>query len=243
VGAGRNRRLLIPALITMIAVGGVFSLGIWQIERRSWKQELIAARAQALAAPPITVTRSINIEAITDLAPATAVGRFRHDLEMTLVGRAAYNTPGIHIATPLILADGGVLLVDRGWTPLTAKDPQKRPLGQIEGEVSISGLLRRGEQPGWFTPPSKPGERQFFFADLPAMAAASGLDGVLPLLLEAGPAPVPGGLPKGGQTRLALSNNHLQYSLTWFTLSAAGLVIFGIWVRRQGATDPNKEQA
>ena len=35
-----------------------------------------------------------------------------------------------------------------------------------------------------------------------------------------------------GQTKLELSNNHLQYSLTWFTLAIAGLVIFGLWVRR-----------
>lgn len=232
-----NRRLFLPTLVTLIAVGGVFSLGVWQVERRGWKQELIAARAQALSAPPITVTRALTADAVVDLAPATAVGQFRHDLEMTLVGRASHNTPGVHIATPLILKDGGVLLVDRGWVPLTAKDPAKRAPGQIEGEVTITGLLRRGEQAGWFTPPSKPGDRQFFFADLPAMAAVTGLDGVLPLLLEAGPAPPPGGLPQGGQTRLELTNNHLQYSLTWFTLAAAGLVIFGIWARRQRAVD------
>ncbi|MFY7960603.1 MAG: SURF1 family protein [Elsteraceae bacterium] len=238
-----NRRLLIPALVTFVAVGGVFSLGVWQIERREWKQELIAARSQALAAPPIAVTRGLTADAVVDLAPAVAVGRFRHDLEMTLVGRAGHNTPGVHIATPLVLRDGGVLLVDRGWVPLTAKDPAKRAAGQIDGEVTVAGLLRRGEQAGWFTPASKPGERQFFFADLPAMAAATGLQGVLPLLLEAGPTQIPGGLPAGGQTRLELSNNHLQYSLTWFTLAAAGLAIFWIWARRQLAANRREEQA
>lgn len=229
--------------MTLIAVGGVFSLGVWQIERRGWKQELIATRAQALAAPPITVTRALTADAIVDLAPAHAVGRFRHDLEMTLVGRASHNTPGVHIATPLILKDGGVLLVDRGWVPLTAKDQAKRESGLVEGEVTVTGLLRRGEQPGWFTPPSKPGDRQFFFADLPAMAAVTGLDGVLPLLMEAGPTPIPGGLPKGGQTRLELTNNHLQYSLTWFTLAGAGLAIFGLWLRRQRSIEIQEGKA
>ncbi len=238
-----NRRLFVPALVTLIAVGGVFSLGVWQIERREWKKDLIEARAKALVAPPLTVTRALTADAVVDLAPAVAVGRFRHDLEMTLVGRAAHNTPGVHIATPLVLKDGGVLLVDRGWVPLTAKDPAKRASGQVEGEVTVTGLLRRGEEAGRFTPPSKPGERQFFFADLPAMAAVTGLDGVLPLLLEAGPNTTPGGLPLGGQTRLELSNNHLQYSLTWFTLAAAGLAIFWIWARRQTASGRREEKA
>ncbi len=149
-----------------------------------------------------------------------------------MIGRASHDAPGVHIATPLVLEDGSVLLVDRGWVPMSAKDPSKRSGGQIEGLTTVSGLLRRGEQAGWFTPPSQPRDRQFFFADLPAMAASTGLDGVLPLLLEAGATPNPGGLPQGGQTRLELTDNHLQYAMTWFTLALAGLAIFGIWARR-----------
>jgi surfeit locus 1 family protein len=238
-----GRRLFVPVLITLIAVGGVFTLGVWQLERRVWKHELIAARAQALAAKPIDVTRETANTIPTDLAPAVAVGRFRHDLEMTLQGRASHTTPGVHIATPLVLKGGGVLLVDRGWAPLALKDPAKRAQGQIEGEVTVAGLLRRPEQPGWFIPPSQPSDRLFFFADLPAMASSTGLEGVLPFLMEAGPAANPGGYPQGGQTRLDLTDNHLQYALTWFTLSGAGLAIFGLWLRRSNAQARSRTRA
>ena len=39
---------------------------------------------------------------------------------------------------------------------------------------------------------------------------------VAPFFLEADETEVPGGWPKGGQTRLMVTNNHLQYALTWF---------------------------
>ena len=229
-----GRRLLIPAVVTLIAVGGVLSLGVWQIERRAWKQDLIATRAAALAAPPVTITKAVTASPvpIADLTPASATGFFRHDLEMILLGRAGKDTPGVHIATPLVLADGAILMVDRGWVSNTRRDPGARLQGQIDGVVTVTGLLRQPQQPGAFTPPSQPADRQFFFADLPSMAQSAGLGPALPYLLEAGPAPNPGGWPQGGQTKLELSNNHLQYSLTWFTLAIAGLVIFGLWARR-----------
>jgi surfeit locus 1 family protein len=51
------------------------------------------------------------------------------------------------------------------------------------------------------------------------------------LFLEAEKSPVPGGWPEGGQTRLDIPNNHLQYAITWFLLAAALLVIYGVYVR------------
>ncbi|HKH68923.1 MAG TPA: SURF1 family cytochrome oxidase biogenesis protein, partial [Reyranella sp.] len=39
--------------------------------------------------------------------------------------------------------------------------------------------------------------------------------------LDADAAPNPGGLPIGGQTRLDIPNDHLQYAITWFLLALA----------------------
>ena len=48
---------------------------------------------------------------------------------------------------------------------------------------------------------------------------------------EAEKSEVPGGWPQGGQTRLELPNNHLQYAITWFGLAAALVVIYAFYVR------------
>ena len=42
---------------------------------------------------------------------------------------------------------------------------------------------------------------------------------------------MPGGWPEGGQTRLELPNNHLQYAITWFLLAGALVVIYLVYVR------------
>ena len=46
------------------------------------------------------------------------------------------------------------------------------------------------------------------------------------LIVEAGPAPNPGGLPIGKQARVGLPNDHLAYALTWYALAAALAVIY-----------------
>jgi surfeit locus 1 family protein len=66
---------------------------------------------------------------------------------------------------------------------------------------------------------------------------------VAPFFLEAEKGEAPGVWPEGGQTRLDLPNNHLQYAITWFLLAAALLGVYGAYVwkaraagRRQGET-------
>ena len=44
--------------------------------------------------------------------------------------------------------------------------------------------------------------------------------------LEADAAPNPGGVPIGGQTRLDIPNDHLQYAITWFLIALAGAGVY-----------------
>jgi surfeit locus 1 family protein len=52
----------------------------------------------------------------------------------------------------------------------------------------------------------------------------------LPFVVEADvqPAP-PGGLPRGGVTRLSLPNRHLEYALTWYGLAATLLGVYSVF--------------
>ena len=63
--------------------------------------------------------------------------------------------------------------------------------------------------------------------DLPAMAAQASLTRAeTRIYVASGSAPTPGGYPIGGQTRLNLANNHLQYTITWYALAAILLTIY-----------------
>jgi surfeit locus 1 family protein len=69
----------------------------------------------------------------------------------------------------------------------------------------------------------------WFFVDLPAMKAASGVDLRTDLYVDAGPAGNPGKYPVGGQTRIEMPNDHLQYAITWGLLAAALAVIYVLY--------------
>ena len=97
----------------------------------------------------------------------------------------------------------------------------------------MTGLARMPETQGLFIPDNEPAENRWFWRDLGAMSKSmfpAGAADVAPFILEAERSDVPGGWPLGGQTRLDLPNNHLQYALTWFVLALCLVVIYVIYV-------------
>jgi surfeit locus 1 family protein len=194
----RFRPRLLPTLIAVPAVLVLVALGTWQLERLEWKTNLIATRTARTAAPAIELP--LPGEPVGDVAfyRSSATGLFLHDREMRLGPRTFRGAPGYQIITPMRLARGGFLLVNRGWVPFERADPQTRPQGQLSGTVTIEGVLREPGRQGLFTPDNKPDQNVWLWADLAGMAAAAHLDGpVVPVFLEAAGAPTPGGLPIG----------------------------------------------
>ena len=221
---------------TVVAVAGVvvlLGLGTWQLERRAWKAELIAARQAGFDAPAVPLPAALPDPAALEFHRVWVEGRFDHAHEMHLTSRFYRDKAGYQVVTPLILADGSAVLVNRGWVPLANKDPGTRAAGQVPGTVRIEGVVRLSGAKGAFTPANEPGPNLWFYPDIAQMAAAAGLLRVRPVFVEAGPEPNPGGLPIGGQTALDLPNDHLQYAITWYSLALALAVIYGLFCRRQ----------
>jgi surfeit locus 1 family protein len=233
--AGRRRALrglLWPSVFAVGAFVVLLGLGTWQLDRRIWKEGLIAARQAALTAPPLALPAAVADPVALEFHRVWVEGRFRHDRELYLTGRFYRDKPGYQVITPLVLDDGSAVLINRGFVPLAAKDPTSRAAGQVAGRVRIEGVARRSGAPGWFTPDNEPAANLWFYPDLAGMAAAAGLARVRPVFVEAGPAPNPGGLPIGGQTQADLPNDHLQYAITWYSLAAALAVIYALFCHR-----------
>jgi surfeit locus 1 family protein len=230
--AARFHPTLWPTLITVPTLILLVGLGVWQLERLEWKEALIAERQSRSSQPAIALPADLDDAARLQYLPVRVRGRFRHDRELYLAARTFEGQVGLHVVTPLVLADGRMLLVDRGWIPDGRRDPATRPEGQVAGEIELTGLVRLPGWAGmsWLKPDNQPAENLWFWIDPAAMAAAAGLDGVIPeIYLDAGPAENPGGWPKGGQTRIDLPNDHLQYAITWFTLALSLAVIYVVY--------------
>lgn len=96
--------------------------------------------------------------------------------------------------------------------------------------VRVAGVIRDGEQPNMFVPNNQPEIGQWFYVDVPAMAQEMGLSqDVTYMEAVATSSPDREGrqkfpLPKEADSFLKSSvmpQDHLNYALTWYTLSAA----------------------
>jgi len=228
----KAKGLLWPTVMTVVGIAILISLGNWQMRRLAWKEGLIAAITERTHAEPVPLAGAEARAKTGDVEylRVKAKGRLINDRELYLYAPDARYGPGFDVITPLKLADGSVVLVNRGYVPQELKDPAARAAGQPDGEVEIVGLVRRPETAGLFTPTNEAAKNFWYWRDLDAMAAAA-LGPERPRLVpffidaEAEPAP-PGGWPKGGTTRVELPNRHFEYALTWYGLAAALAAVF-----------------
>jgi surfeit locus 1 family protein len=238
VGSGRS--LFWPSVFAGGAFMTLLGLGTWQVERLFWKEELIAQRHAAVTAAPIDLPASLEAARLLEYHRMRVTGRLANDRELYLGATSPDGRAGYQVITPLRFADGRSVLVNRGFIPQDRKAPESRTAGELEGEVTVTGLLRLPPlgKPHWFIPANNAERNYWLYVDVPAMAAAAHLDRVLPFYIDADATPNPGGLPVGGQTPLDLPNDHLQYAFTWYALAAGLAVIYILFIRRRAQGEP-----
>jgi surfeit locus 1 family protein len=229
-----------PTVFTAPALLVLLGLGTWQMERLQWKEALIAERTARTTAAPISLPEAdtnLSPDALADLdyRRAAATGQFLHDREMYLAARTMQGAIGYQVVTPLQRTDGSIVLVNRGWVPDDRKDPARRAEGQVAGNVTVEGAIRAPGRQHWLQPDNEPARNLWFWSDLGAMAqhARAASDRLVPVFLEAGSALNPGGLPVGGQTKVNLPNDHLQYAITWYALAVGLAVIYILYHLRR----------
>ncbi len=223
---------LTAAVLLVLAV--LIGLGSWQVQRLEWKEAVIAERATRRAAPPISVAAGLPDDPGLAFRRAVAEGRFLHESEMLVIHRTHRGRPGYEVVTPLRLADGGHVLVNRGWIPIARADPARRRHGRPAGRVALSGFLRPAGKTGRWLPDNDPVEDLWYYPDIVEMAARARLPRVAPLLLVAEGRARPGGLPIPLDGAAPLPNRHLEYALTWYGLAAALAAIYMLLAVQRG---------
>ncbi len=218
-------------------------LGNWQLRRLDWKLSLIErvknrAYASVVAAPTAAVWPSLTRK--TDEYRRVLVqGRFLHQRE-TLVWAMTEHGNGYWVLTPLLTPAGETVLINRGYVPVAAANPAQRKLGQIKGEISISGYLRISEPGGIPLRDNDPAADRWYSRDVDAIKRARELTNVAPYFIDSDNTSNPGGLPIGGLTRLSYRNAHFVYALTWYGLALllTSMTLRVIWLESKGQLNP-----
>lgn len=228
-GPRSTTTLVILAIIAVLLFALLCALGTWQVHRLAWKRALIAqvdARVHAPAVPAPAKTEWPALDnANAEYRHIKTSGEFQYDRE-TLVQAATELGSGYWVMTPLKLADGGTILVNRGFV---LPEWRKNPQSPTNGPAEVSGLLRMGEPGKAFLRNNDPAQNLWYSRDLPAIATARGLSDVAPFFIDADAVdnsrdPARG--PVGGMTVLSFANNHLVYAITWYALAV--MVIIGV---------------
>ncbi|MDB6061426.1 MAG: surfeit locus 1 family protein [Verrucomicrobiaceae bacterium] len=236
--------LIALALLFSLVFIGLTALGTWQIERRTWKLDLIERVESRIAAAPTDIPEPERWPAINaaqdEYKHVRLSGHFLPDRDTRVQALTALGA-GFWILSPFQTDDGYVVLINRGFAPI---DWNGDTVSSAPTEVA--GLLRLSEPNGAFLRHNDPAAARWYSRDVQAIAGARGLQMVAPYFVDADRSAIEAEStwPRAGLTVTHFSNNHLGYALTWFALAA--MVGYGGWrVARQeyrlrrGDPDPN----
>ena len=214
----------------LLAVCFLCGMGVWQLQRMSWKETMIVQYQQAQTQEAALLSSLSSAELLAmPYRPVIATGQFMHEHEFHLGGRRYYGKTGYHLLTPFRLNDGRVILVNRGWVPTEFKEISTRAQSLIEGEHTVRGMVKQPKEAGMFTPANHPEKNFWFTVDMPAMQAQAN-EPLLPVILEVVDPDNPRTqFPAPSTGEVVFRNDHLGYAITWFSLALAALVIY--WLR------------
>lgn len=228
----------------MLALMVLFvTLGIWQVERLSEKERLIADVAERMDLPPTPLPPASEWARLDPEAwnfrPVQLTGTWLPERTVRVFTSLAdqngrYGGPGYWIVTPLQLSGGGSVFVNRGFVPQDSAEAFATGGTVDAGLVSLVGIARTSEEVGSFTPQADSSKRIEWVRNTARLAALAGdvQQPVAPIYVDL-PALGQGALPQGGETVVSFPNNHLGYAITWFGFAVLVPFLLFFWVRRQ----------
>lgn len=217
-------------IATAIAFAILCGLGGWQLKRMAWKADLLTRVAEARASPPkpitqVPLTPAYRYRRVTLDCPGLASAPF---VEVYALREGQAGVRLVSLCSPVGARTR--IMVDRGFVADTVS--ARPPVTVSTAVVHLTGVLREGEKPGVFTPPTS--HNRFYARDLDQMALALGArrhPGVM-VMAETSSNPewralIPEPMP------LDIPNRHLEYALTWFGLAGALAAVYAALVRRR----------
>ena len=235
----RGPGVVVTTLVCLICLCILCGLGLWQLQRKAWKENLIAAMTARLDLKPQPLPPRAHWPKLThdtdEFRRVEFTAEFLPGQEALVYTpgsplRSDVKGPGYWVFAPARLPGGSVVVVDRGFVPLDRKDVASRAAGVPKGTVDIVGVLRWPEERSAFTPREEASGNVWFVRDPAAMSARAHWDAQAPFYVDQESPVPPGGWPKPGRLEVHLPDNHLQYAITWFGLAAGLIGVYAWWL-------------
>jgi len=221
------------SVLLLALTAGLIGLGVWQLQRATQKQQLLDAIARAgdvsnLATQP-TPDRYTRV---------SLKGRFDNRHSFLLDNQTYQGRNGVNVLTPFRTDAGTLVLVNRGWLPMSA-DRRLPPVPVAEGQLRVSGCLDSMEFSGHrIGPPDQPNRDQWpLLITFPSAKLFSESLGekLFPWLIKLDASNPSGFDGRDWQPVIMTPARHRAYAVQWFGLAIVCIVVwFRLGMRTPG---------
>lgn len=210
---------------------------MWQFARREEARVEIERVLENYDAAPVALRELVptltSFSETTKWRPVVMTGTYLMDQQYLVRSRPRGQQPGYEVLSPLLLPNGEVFVVDRGWLPAGNNAEQAPSIPPPpQGTVRVVARLKSGE-------PSIPGRTynngQLATIELPLMASLLNkptYTGSYGLLASENPAPA-GATPLPALPPQLDEGNHLSYAFQWLTFALLGFIGLGWAIRNE----------
>ncbi len=203
------RKILFPLVLGLAGCGVLISLGLWQVERLAWKEEVLVGINSRLAAVPAELTPDVS-EAVDEYTRVTLSGTTTGEELHVLVSGTEAGT-GYRVISK-VETPFGAILVDQGLLAIN----NKAALPLI-AEMQIDGTLIWPDDQNAQTPDPDLAANIWFARNVDTMSAALNTLPLMVVTTRTTPAdPRLTALPVNTTT---VKNDHFEYAATWFVLA------------------------
>ncbi|WP_172296494.1 SURF1 family protein [Pseudoruegeria sp. HB172150] len=215
------KRLIMPLLIGVVGCAILISLGVWQVKRLAWKEEMLARIEAKIGSEPVPLPEAPD-PGRDEYLPVIAEGTAGFGARVLASARGI--GAGYRMIDIFETGDRRVLL-DRGFLPVEehsdAWEPQR---------ITVTGNLHWPDETDSWTPEPELEQDLWFARDVDAMAAELDTEPLMIVARTIEPdnytaRPMPVGTE-------GIPNDHLQYSITWFSLALVWAGMTGLWLWR-----------
>jgi surfeit locus 1 family protein len=238
-GALRRPRVVAALVFGVVGVAILLALMTWQLQRLSWKLDLIATLESRLAQPPMPLPAAPDPTA-DEFRRVTLQGRFTGAPGSHGFPDAAYLTTlrpdgaGYRLVQPFQTSDGRLVLVDRGYLPVAEKNEAgraARPTPTLDGPLTLTGALRWPQEADSFSDAAAgPADNVWLTRSVARLAPLWGAE---PVLVVTETPTAAGRWPRPEPVTVNLPNDHLGYAVTWGGLALVWAAMTVALARRE----------
>lgn len=228
----------IVAHVLVLAVAVLFvSLGFWQLrrleQRRAENRQITSNMAVDVAPLDTTLADVGNDPEALSYRRVAVRGRYRPADEVLLTPRSNGRTAGHHVLTPLEIAPGQAVLVNRGWVPFADDRPPIAAAGPPAADVDVTGIIIPTTPAARFGSPDG-GSRLTYLSspDVDRIQPQTDLTLYPFSLLLVDQEPPAGQLPIPGAPPDVSEGSHESYAWQWFSFTAIVLIGYPLLIRR-----------